>query len=431
MPITAHKIFVVGIGGIGVSGLALLLKARGSEVSGSDLEVSEIISKLQKDGILVAIGHRESNLPKDCELIIYSSAVPEQNPERAAGKARGIPELSYGAALGEFSRDFEVIAVAGTNGKTTTTAMIAKILEEGGLDPTAIVGSLVLDWGSNSRLGQGPYFVLEADEYRRAFLNFKPKVGVITNIASDHLDYYHDLEDIKSAFAEFASRIKPGGTLIYNLENENTAETARKFQGGKIGFKREELALSLPGKFNQANASAAAAAARTLGIPDGAIKNALKNFRGTWRRFELIGRVGECDIISDYAHHPAGIKVTLEAADAVYRAKKVLVVFQPHQHNRTKMLFRDFVRAFCQSTVHDIILTEIFDVAGREEKADQNVSSRDLVKEIAKCRKNALYCANLAECEIIVSKRLKNYDAVLFMGAGDIYKIAEKLAKTA
>lgn len=404
------KIHIIGIGGVGISALAKVLASRGAEISGSDIETG---------------GHRAENVPADADLVIYSNAVPQGNPERLRARELGVREISYPEALGELAKNKKVIAVAGTNGKTTTTAMIGWILEQAGLDPTVIVGSPVLAWDSNARVGKGEWLVLEADEYRRAFLNYESDISVITNIAADHLDYYNDLDDVKHAFVEFMGKLKSGGTLVYNLEDENTMVVAEGMSG--IGFVAGKFKLQAPGRFNQANAGAAAAVAKILGIKDLQIQKALESFSGTWRRFERVGLLGNTEIISDYAHHPDGVRATLSAAAEIYDPKKILAVFQPHQHNRTKKLFREFVDAFCTSSVENLIISEIFDVAGREESKDQDITSQDLVNEIKKCGKNVIYAKDLPDCESEIRKFGQDFDAIIIMGAGDIYKMANSL----
>lgn len=417
MPEKIKKIHIVGAGGIGVSALAQVLASQGAVLSGSDIEIG---------------GHHAENVPTDADFLVYSNAIPENNPERVRAAELKIPQLSYPEALGELARSKKVIAVAGTNGKTTTTAMIGWIMESAGLDPTVVVGSKVLAWESNARLGKSEYLVLEADEYRRAFLNYETDIAVITNIAADHLDYYQDLEDIKTAFFQFTQKIKSKGVLVYNVDDENTVWAAEKFQGESIGFGTREsnIKLQIPGPANRANAAAAAAVGSVLGIPFENVKSALESFTGTWRRFQKIGKLGHTDIISDYAHHPDGVWATLGAAAEVYDPKKILAVFQPHQHNRTKKLFKEFVSAFCSSLVENFIVSEIFDVAGREEEQDQDISSRDLVRELEKCKKNAVYASSLQDCENKVRAAAANYDAIIIMGAGDIYKVAEKVANS-
>ncbi|OGE84202.1 MAG: hypothetical protein A2846_02480 [Candidatus Doudnabacteria bacterium RIFCSPHIGHO2_01_FULL_49_9] len=418
-----NKIHIIGSQGIGLSALAGLLSAAGARISGSDLETG---------------GHGAANVPLDADLIIYSNAVPSDNPERDRARELKIPESSYPQALGEFARGKKVIAVSGTNGKTTTTAMIGWIMEKAGFDPTVIVGSSVLDWNKNYRAGKGDWIVLEADEYKRAFLNYVPDIAVITNIALDHLDYYRDLDDIKQAFTEFITKLKPSGILVYNLEDENTVAVSSDPSPGDgegqrerslIGFVHGNFKLRVPGQFNQQNAAAASAVCRVLGISQKTIEGALATFRGTWRRFERVGRLGSTEIISDYAHHPDGVRAVLAAANEIYGGK-TLAVFQPHQHNRTKKLFAQFVEAFSASPVNDIIISEIFDVAGREQTADQDVSSKDLVREIKKCGKHVIYANNLQDCETMTRELAKDYNAIIIMGAGDIYKVADKLVNT-
>ena len=412
----AKKIHIVGDQGIGISALAKILAARGARVSGSDVQTG---------------GHRAENVPTDAELLIYSNAVPADNAERVRAGELGIPELSYPQALGEMVRGKKVIAVAGTNGKTTTTAMIGWVLEQAEFDPTVIVGSRVLAWDSNARAGKSEWVVIEADEYKRAFLNYDPDIAVITNIALDHLDYFENLTDIKKAFLQFTQKIKPGGVLVFNMDDGNASSVAGEFQGELIGFSANEdkFDLQAPGSFNQANAAAAVAVCRVLGISQEAIIKALREFSGTWRRFEKIGKLGKTEIISDYAHHPDAIRSALQAAAETYPGKKVLVVFQPHQHNRTKKLFSAFVEALRDSAAADMIIPEIFDVAGREAGPDQDISSKDLVKELKMCGKQVSYAGDLQDCEEQIRKMADNYDAIILMGAGDIYKVAENLTK--
>ena len=443
----ARKIYMVGIGGIGISALARILNHSGKKICGSDLQASEITKKLHEEQIQVTIGHREENLTKDFDLLVHSVAVPENNPERIAAANLAIPQMTYPQALGELASDYDVVvAIAGTNGKTTTTAMIGTILERSGADPTVMVGSEVLAWGSNARFGSKRYLVLEADEYRRAFLNYHPDVAVVTNIEVDHLDYFKNIADIRSAFVSFLGNVRGPGKLIYNRNDDNCIEVAKNFTGTKIGFGigssntteepdfkaeriQQSINLKVPGWFNLANATAAMAVCQTLGIPFEACKLGLESFTGTWRRFQKVGKIGSTDIISDYAHHPAGIWAALDAGlEVVNDPTRILAVFQPHQRNRTKNLFKEFVKAFCGSDIMNFIISEIFEVAGREKEQDNDTSSRELVEEVKKCGKNVLYAEDLSECEQQVRMVAAKYDMVIFIGAGDIYKVANKLA---
>lgn len=435
------KVYIVGIGGIGISALARYLHERRFALTGSDLVESEITQALAREGITIHIGRSADGFSVDTELLIYSNAVPADDPQRQKAVAAGIPQLSYPEALGEIAENYKVIAICGTNGKTTTTAMVGVVLSGTAFDPTVIVGSKVNAWGTNFRHGKSEWLVAEADEYRRAFLNLSPDVLVITNIEADHLDYYKDLADIKSAFRELVWKMKPGGVLIYNYDDENAREVVSDYPWRKISFGFEEgdfnlhkfsgLKLKLPGKHNQANALAAAAVCKTLGIDSEAMILGLNNFTGTWRRFQMVGKHNQTEIISDYAHHPKGLAVTLAAAGERYPPENTLVVFQPHQHNRTAKLLADFVKSLLDAPQTDFILTEIFDVAGRaSDEEREQISSRQIAEEISKHGKNAAFAKDLVESESLVRQALgqKPYKAVIIIGAGDIYKIANKLS---
>lgn len=444
------KIHFIGIGGIGVSATAKLMALEGKIVTGSDCQISN--------------GHDKKNLASNTDLVVYSLAIPPQNPELQKAKRLKIPMLAYPEFLGSLMQDKFGIAVAGTNGKSTTTAMIGFILEKAELDPTVVIGSKLKSFGGNARLGKGKCFVAEADEYRRGFLNLYPHIAVVTNIEKDHLDYYKNLEDIISAFREFASHIKK--TLIINGDDKNVLKAInpvrQELSNGvkdlkkvkivtfgqkpdvdvratdiiisnttnfKVSFKGKSLGefrLRLPGIFNIYNALGAIGVSLLLGIPAEKIKTSLSEFSGLWRRFEQAGKYKRATIISDYAHHPIACKFTIEAAHQFYPRKKIIAVFQPHQHSRTKKLFKDFVAAFDGADL--MILSEIFDVAGRE-KSDQDISSRDLAQAIRKRNKRVLYGGNLEETKELIVKNVKANDVVLVMGAGDIYKLANDLVK--
>src|SRR3990167_10434405 len=285
----------VGIGGIGVSAIARMMLAEVKIVGGSDTSDSAIIDELRKLGAKIFIGHKAENVANDVDLLVYTPALTADNPELKKAVELGIPTLSYPEMLGLISKDKHTIAVSGAHGKTTTTAMIAKILIDAELDPTVIVGSLLKESKSNLIMGKSDYFIVEACEYERSFLNIKPKLLVITNIEADHLDYYKDINDIKDAFNQLA------------LQSENTIRDYTKYL-------EKVPKLSVPGLHNRMNAAAAYAVADFLGIDESVIKKALINFSGTWRRLEKRGETGEGTVIyDDYAHHPTEIKASLEA----------------------------------------------------------------------------------------------------------------------
>jgi UDP-N-acetylmuramate--alanine ligase len=448
----AKKIHFVGIGGIGISALAKLLSRRGAEVTGSDLVSSTITRDLEIEGKRVFIGHSAGNVPIDCELIIYSPAVLFNNPERSAARERGILEMSYPEALGALSKEFRTIAVAGTNGKSTTTAMLGLILEEAGFDPTVIVGTKVPSFKhGNMRVGKGgSWLVVEACEYREHFLNLSPEFAVITNIEEDHLDYYRDLDHIREAFQKFVDRVPEIGRVVFNADDvtchsliyknsvsfgENNGEYRAINRISGLGQQTFEfwqdnnnfgnIVLQIPGEFNVMNAMAASVTALVIGAPFGAVQAGLEKFFGVWRRFEKVGQFHRADVFSDYGHHPTAIRGTLKAAREFFPGRRIIHCFQPHQHERTKTLFNDFVEAFGDADI--LIIPEIFTVAGRTE--DYDISSSDLVGAI-KGRypnKEVIFAANLVEAEQLLENIVQENDVLIIQGAGDVDELARKI----
>ena len=459
------KVHLIGIGGIGVSAIAKMMILLGKKVSGSDLVNSEIVDELKKKGAKIFIGHRKENLAKDVDLVIYSPAVPEKNPERLMAKKFKIRQLSYPEFLGELSKKFFTIAVSGTHGKTTTTALIGLILEKAGFDPTVIVGSKINNFKEgNLRFGKSKYLVVEACEWKAHMLNLYPKIIVLTNLEEDHLDYYKDLNDIVSHFQKYIDKLPSHGKIILNVDDENLLKKllphrkiisygikkpadvmAKNIETG-LGYQKFQLwsselhslelhsliKLKIPGIFNIYNCLAASACALSLGVKPEIIKEVLENYSGAWRRFEIkelkIGNL-KLKIVSDYAHHPTAVKNTIRAAHEFFPKRRIFAVFQPHHHHRTKALFNDFVKSFNEADL--VIISEIYSVAGREEKKDQDISSKDLVEAIKKIekKKNVFYARDLNETKKIILTNLKNNDILLIMGAGDIYKIVDDLLK--
>ena len=439
----------MGIGGIGISALAKLLSRRGAEVTGSDLMTSSVTRELEIEGKRVFIGHSAENVPTDCDLIIYSPAVPENNPERVVARERGVSEMSYPEALGELSREFRTIAVAGTNGKSTTTAMLGLILEEAGFDPTVVVGTKVPSFKhGNTRIGKGgSWLVVEACEYREHFLNLHPEFVVITNIEEDHLDYYRDLDHIREAFQKFVDQVPEIGRVIFNADDitchsliykncvsfgEHNGEYRAINRISGLGQQTFELwldnnnlgniVLQVPGNFNVMNAMAAAVTALVIGAPFGAVQAGLEKFFGVWRRFERVGSFRGADVFSDYGHHPTAIRGTLEAAREFFPGRRIILCFQPHQHERTKSLFNEFVEALAGADV--LVLPEIFEVAGRTE--DTDVSSRDLVEAIKEKFpvKEVFFASDLSDAEQMLNTIVQENDVLIVQGAGDVDELA-------
>ena len=445
------KIFFVGIGGIGVSALARLFKSQGKIVVGSDKYSSEITDDLKKQGIKVFIGHKEKNLDLDVDLLIYSPAIRPEIPERRKAKKFRIKQQSYPEALGLISKDKYTIAISGTHGKSTTTAILGLILKGARLDPTVIVGSKVGPFNnSNLKIGKSKYFVVEACEWRAHMLELRPKIIILNNIEEDHLDYYKNLKNIKEAFKEYIRSLPKDGLLIVNADDLNCLEVA-KSTGGRVityGIDNQKVdcratniktenklqkfsliwqnknlgifSLRVPGKFNIYNALAASACALKLKINPEIIRKTLFGFKGIWRRFEKIGEYKGALIFSDYAHHPTALKETLKAAKEFYPNRRLVIVYQPHHFDRTKRLFDKFITAFDRADL--IILNEIYDVPGRETSRD--VSSKDLVRELKKRGLNAFYTKNLIETKRLLLQNINRNDIVLIVGAGDIYRLS-------
>ena len=445
------KIHFIGIGGIGVSALAQYYLSKGSEVSGSDLTRSEITDFLKKMGAKIYIGNFAKNIQKDFDLVIYTPAAKKNNPELKKAKSYKIKTLSYPEALGELTKKYFTIAVSGTHGKSTTASMIGLALEKAGLDPTIIVGSRLKEFGnSNFRAGKSKTLVIEADEHFASFLNYWPKIIVLTNIERDHLDYYKNLKNILSAFKKYIKHLEKDGFLVANKDDKNITKIIYEFENLGREITKDEFAsaghpavnkfsvngseakkikklLKVPGQHNVYNALAVLAVARILRIPDDITFKSLSEFKGTWRRFEIkkakaYGK--QITIISDYGHHPTEVLATLKAVREKYAKKNIWCIFQPHQRQRTYYLFDEFVRAFKEAPTNKIIITDIYDVAGREtKKIKAGVSSKKLVKKIKK--DNIRYFAP-DKAEKYVKENIKSGDALVIMGAGDIYKLADK-----
>jgi len=455
----AKKAHLIGIGGVGVSALAKLLLHAGVEVSGSDSTESGLTRDLVRRGVTVHYGHAAENLPPDADLVVRTSAVPDDNPELAAARERGVRDLSYFEFLGQYAADKRVIAIAGTHGKSTTTAMLGMMLIEAGLDPTVIVGSKVPAFpDGNLRVGNSDLLVVEACEHEAHLLQFHPAAAIVTNVEADHLDFYHDLAHIKETFQRFANQVSEDGVLIVNADDVGgSAELTTAGRVDSVGFSDssthrisdkpegngvQRFALSqgdeeigqfdlyVPGKFNEMNAAMAAAMALELGASVRSIWAALSEYRGIWRRFEIVGEPYGATVVSDYGHHPTAVAATLRATKEFYPGRRIVLVFQPHHRNRTRNLFDDFVPCFDDADA--IVLTEIYDVAGRDETDDQAISSHDLVLAVQKhdrergVSRPVKFAADLNQAFAALHSLLKPGSVALIMGAGDVDKLARR-----
>lgn len=448
----AYKnIHCIGIGGIGISAIAKFLVAQGKTVTGSDAFASKITRELETRGVTVSIGHAAENLPMNADLVVYTEAAGPENVERAEAERRGIRQLGHFDFLGELSKEYRTICVTGTNGKSTTTAMTGLIFEAAKLDPTVFVGSLVPGWkDGNLRLGKSDILILEGDEYKKKMLKLHPETTLITNVEADHLDVYRDLEDIEDAFHQLGTQtsklvlqnIFEFDRHIYCEEGEAEAKYFGEEFIGKPRwpwFWRPQkktrviengwqslggVELQIPGEFNMMNAFGARAIARAYGIDDAITHKALRAFKGIWRRFEKVGEFKGATVISDYGHHPTAIKGTLKAAKEFYPGRRVVVLFEPHQHSRTKELFADFVASFADADV--AIISEIYHVEGRL-ASEGDVSSRDIVQAIA--LPTVTYAPDLTSAESMLRKVVQKGDVVIVMGAGDVDKVARNLVE--
>ena len=419
-------VYMVGIGGIGMSALAQLLKHQGKRIGGTDREESPITTLLSQRGIPVVIGHDQCNIPADTELLIYSDAVPSNNVERARAREMGIPELSYFEALGALSKDARTIAVAGTHGKTTTTGMLAKILQFARKEPTAIVGSIVQDFGSNFLAGRNDLFVVEACEYRDHLLKLSPEILVITNIELDHTDYFPDLAALQATFRKAAEQVPAHGVIVTDPYDPVIAAVLGGAKAPIIDYTGQTVPeLSLIGEFNRMNARTAKAAARAAfpHLQEEYTDRALIAFRGSWRRLGYKGDTPSGALVyDDYAHHPTAILKTIEAAREKFPGRRIVVAFHPHLYSRTKSLLGGFAAALALADL--AIVAPIY--AARE--APDPAVSNHILASAAQKKGGAVVALDSFDA---IRERLLEEDEhslIITMGAGDIYKVAEQIA---
>ncbi|MBI1998837.1 MAG: UDP-N-acetylmuramate--L-alanine ligase [Parcubacteria group bacterium] len=408
-----------------MSALARMCLFAGKEVSGSDMSRSEITESLEKEGARIFYMHAKENIADGVSLVVYTHAIAEDNPELREAKLRGISTKTYPEFLGAISKNKYTIAVSGTHGKTTTTGMIAEGAIAAGLDPTVVIGSLLTNARSNFIGGAGKYLIAEACEYKRSFLNLSPTVLVITNIDNDHMDYYKDIADIQSAFAEFAAKLPEDGFLVCDAGDPLLAPVIAATKARVVDYKNyfdDNIALKVPGAHNKKNAAAARAALDCLGMPSEIARAALQEFAGTWRRFEYKGETENGALIyDDYAHHPTEIKATLRGAREMFPDKKIIVVFQPHLYSRTKLLFDEFAASFADAD--EVYLAPIY--AAREPH-DASVSMKTLAQKIARNGITAHSAGNFEEItDALNASSYGKKHLLITMGAGDVYEVAK------
>lgn len=451
MYLKKYKIHFVGIGGIGMSGIAELLLNLGYKVSGSDKKLSDITEHLKSLGGIIFEGHSEKQI-KGADVVVTSSAVGPENPEVIAARQASVPVIPRAEMLSELMRLKYSVAVAGAHGKTSTTSIVASVLAKGGLDPTVVIGGKLKNIDTNSLLGQGDFIVAEADESDGSFLKMSPTIAVVTNIDREHLDFYKDLNEIKNVFLNFIDRIPFYGLAILCLDNEPIQDIIPKitkrfktygmspqadFQAKNVlmegttsrfsvyhhANKIGDIRLNLPGIHNVHNAMAGIAVGIEFDIPFDKIKAALETLEGVQRRLEIKGEIRGITVIDDYGHHPTEIKTTLQAIKTSWPERRLVVVFQPHRHTRTNALYDDFTRAFYQSDL--LVVLPIYSAG---EKEIHGLNSQGLCEGIrAHGHKEVVYMAEFKSAVLHLTEVLREGDILLTLGAGDVWKVGKEV----
>ncbi|MBN2589487.1 MAG: UDP-N-acetylmuramate--L-alanine ligase [Sedimentisphaerales bacterium] len=452
--VAGKKFHLIGAGGIGMSGLGVLLLKNNAVVTGSDQEQTHVTNHLCELGADIKVGHEASNLGENIDAVVISAAITESNSELQQARKQGCKVYKYAEMLGEVMDFYEGIAVAGTHGKSTTSGWLTYLLKQAQVDTNYIIGADICQLQSSSGVGESPYFVAEACEYDRSFLNLKPKIACLLNIEPDHLDYYKDLDDIIEAFSNFAHGTKPGGMIIANGEDENVKKILKSFDSN-INFKTFGLdkncdfyadnlsienglyafdiyergqflgraMISLPGKHNVYNALAVTAIAVNLGLEPKKVIELLGGFTGMDRRLMLKGQFDGITVLDDYAHHPTEIMASLAAIRDRYNPARLWCIFQPHQYSRTRFLLDDFTESFKLADL--TIVPEIYFVRDSLEMKQQ-INAQMLVERIKSAGSEALFIDGFgAICDYIKSNARPG-DVIVTMGAGDIWKVADE-----
>lgn len=449
---TLKHVHLIGIGGVGVSGIAEILLSKGISISGSDICPNNLTKKLEKYSDSIFYEHSKENINSSIDLVVYSSAINNSNPEIIRAKELNIPMLSRSELLGLLMKTYKnTIAIAGSHGKTTTTSMISVIFDSTNLSPTLLIGAEVSEIGGNVKIGGTDLLVTEACEYRDNFLDFNYNIAVILNIDEDHLDYFKNLDQIINSFSKFAKKLPSNGKLIINGDDANSKEllsnlkinnvitfgcsnnytySAQNITYNNIGcpsfdvfFKNSfigQIKLIIPGEHNIYNCLASIAVTHNSNVDYEIIKTALKTFKGASRRFEYKGILNKATIIDDYAHHPTEIKATLNAARKIHD-KKIVVIFQPHTYSRTKKLLTEFSLAF--NLADEIIITDIYPA---RETYDPTIHSKNLVNLLVKQGLSAKYIKSFEEISLYLKPLLDENCIIFTMGAGDIYKLSDQ-----
>ncbi len=444
------KLHFIGIGGVGMSAIAYVVHKLGGQVSGSDEKSSRLTENLEREGVKIYYGHARGQIGQ-CDAVVLSTAINQSNPEVAEARERGIPVLHRSDILAALINSNFGIAVAGAHGKTTTTSMLSCLAVAAGLDPTVLIGGEVAALGGNARYGKSDYLIAEADESDGSFLKFFPHLAILTNIENDHMDFYHTMERMHGAFAQFAGQLAEGGALILCFDDKALRELAKSVKQKVISYAIDDdadycaknvqydkdgtsydvfykgdllgqIRLAVPGRHNVLNSLAVVAAGRFLNLAFPSIADALQSFSGAKRRFEIKGRMNGALVVDDYAHHPTEIKTTLTAARQT-RPNRLICAFQPHRYTRTQFLKEDFGKCFDVCDL--LILTDIY---AASEQPIAGVNGQTLVEEVKRqTGQEAVYAATVGDVADYLAGIAQEGDMIVTVGAGDIYKAGEML----
>lgn len=444
-----NRFHFVGIGGAGMSGIALVMHYRGYEVSGSDLKPSRYVSRLEEAGVPVILGHSAGNVDHP-DAVVVSSAIPSSNQEVQEATRRGIPVVKRAQALAWLMKDRRGLAVCGTHGKTTTTSMVSRVLVDAGMDPSFLVGGELNDLGANARHGKGEFLACEVDESDGSLLFLEPEAALVTNLELDHHSFYDHFEDVRRVFRDFLGRLPQDGLLVYWGEDPHLPSLAEdapcrgvsyglapgnayqarevslyrrgsRFEVWRYGYFLEEIELIVPGQHNVLNALGSFALLSELGVAPGRIRESLRGFTGTARRFEWLGERNGVDVVDDYAHHPTEVKATIRAA-RTGEWRRLLAVFQPHLYSRTRFLHRDFARALLEADV-----AVVTDVYGAREEPEPGISGKLIVDSMLELapRADVAYVPRLPKVDGYLREISRPGDLVLTLGAGDVHSVGE------
>jgi UDP-N-acetylmuramate--alanine ligase len=448
-----RQIHFVGIGGIGMSGIAEVLLNLGYDVSGSDLKASDTTDRLAGLGGRIFAGHDASQV-EGADVVVVSSAITEDNPEVAEARRLAIPVIPRAEMLAELMRLKYGVAVAGTHGKTTTTSLVATVLQEAGLDPTIVIGGKLNSLGSNARLGQSDYMVVEADESDGSFLKLSPVITVLTNIDAEHLNHYGSMKELEAAFLEFANKVPFYGAAVVCLDHPRVQALLPKlqkryltyglsaqadyrardvhFQGLESSFEvvrsgepLGRVEVKMPGAHNVLNALSVVAVADELGIEFGVVRDALRTFQGIQRRFSIRGEAAGVVVVDDYGHHPAEIMTTLQGARRSYPDRRIVAVFQPHRYSRIQRLWEEFSTAFNQADL--VVVTDVY---AANEKPRPGVSGQTMADSIRRCgHKGVSFTGDLESTVALLADQVSGRDLVITLGAGDVWRVGQELVE--